>query len=183
MRRRSTSSFVSPGPRVPMPPPRRERSAPTPMRFDCRYRRLREFHLQLALAAARVPREDVENQHRPVDDRQRNDALQILALARPQVVEHQYERRAVLVRKQRDLGGLAAPDERRRDRRARAFARRVQRRSRRKHAPALRIPRVPDRSGLLGSFVSTAITIARSAGASVLSARRVPRCSSVQDVP
>ena len=38
MRRRSTSSFVSPGPRVPMPPPKRERSAPTPIRLDCRYR-------------------------------------------------------------------------------------------------------------------------------------------------
>ena len=36
MRRRSTSSFVSPGPRVPMPPPRRESSAPTPIRFDWR---------------------------------------------------------------------------------------------------------------------------------------------------
>ncbi len=45
---------------------------------------LRELDLQLSFAAARVLREDVEDQHRAVDDRQRNDLLEIVALARPQ---------------------------------------------------------------------------------------------------
>ena len=37
MRRRSVSSFVSPGPRVPMPPPRRESAAFAPTRRGIRY--------------------------------------------------------------------------------------------------------------------------------------------------
>ena len=37
MRRRSVSSLVSPGPRVPMPPPRRDSAAPAPTRRGSRY--------------------------------------------------------------------------------------------------------------------------------------------------
>jgi len=37
MRRRSISSFFSPGPLVPMPPPRRDRDFPSPASLDARY--------------------------------------------------------------------------------------------------------------------------------------------------
>ena len=49
---------------------------------------LRELDLQLSFARARVLREDVEDQHRAVDDRQRHDLLEVGALARAQIVEH-----------------------------------------------------------------------------------------------
>ena len=51
---------------------------------------LGQFDLEFALAAARVPGEDVEDQHRAIDDRKRHDALEILALPRPQIVEDQH---------------------------------------------------------------------------------------------
>ena len=75
---------------------------------------LREFHLQLAFAAARVLREDVENEHRAVDDRHRNDLLEIAALAGTQIVEDEQQIGLALSRARRDLGGLAAADQKRR---------------------------------------------------------------------
>ncbi len=68
MRRRSVSSFVSPGPRVPMPPPRRDSAAPEPTSRGSRYLQLRQLHLQLAFARPRAPREDVEDELRAVED-------------------------------------------------------------------------------------------------------------------
>ena len=61
-----------------------------------------------------MPREDVEDQHRAVDDRQRHDLLEILALARTQVVEHQQQLGVALLREFGDLARLAAADQRRR---------------------------------------------------------------------
>lgn len=73
---------------------------------------LREFDLQFAFAAARVLREHVQDQHRAVDDWQRNDLLQILALARTKVVEHQDEICVHILGEVGDLARFAAADQR-----------------------------------------------------------------------
>src|SRR6185312_4933042 len=75
---------------------------------------LRQFDLQLPFATARVTREDVENEHRPIDDRQGNDALEILALARSQIVEHQQQARVEFASAFGDFARLSAADQRRR---------------------------------------------------------------------
>ena len=75
---------------------------------------LRELDLKLSLSAARVSREDVENQHRAVDDRQRHDPLEILALTRAQIVEHQEQTGMKFGCAVGDLVRLAASHERRR---------------------------------------------------------------------
>ena len=74
---------------------------------------LREFDLKLTFAAARVPGEDIEDQHRAVDDRQRNDLLEVLALARPQVVEHEQQLGVEFLGQVGDLVRLPAADQRR----------------------------------------------------------------------
>ncbi|GAC1527171.1 MAG: hypothetical protein NVS2B8_13370 [Vulcanimicrobiaceae bacterium] len=56
-------------------------------------------------------RENVEDDHRPVDDRQRNCSLEIRALTRTQVVKNEDLRRAERLRDLGDLAGLAAADE------------------------------------------------------------------------
>jgi hypothetical protein len=55
-----------------------------------------------------VTREHVENEHRSIDDRQRHDALEILALTRAQVVEHEQQTRVELARALGDLARFAA---------------------------------------------------------------------------
>ena len=67
-RRRLISSFVSPGPRPPMPPVRRDIIVFFSMQPRQRVAQLRQLDLQLAVAARRVLREDVEDQHRAIDD-------------------------------------------------------------------------------------------------------------------
>ena len=74
---------------------------------------LRELDLQLAFARARVLREDVEDEHRAVDDRQRDDLLEVRALARPQIVEHEQHVGFELFGALGDLARLAAADQRR----------------------------------------------------------------------
>ncbi len=69
---------------------------------------LSELDLKLSFSASRVAREDVENQHRAVDDRQRNDPLEILALPWAQIVEHQEQTGMKFARALGDLVGLAA---------------------------------------------------------------------------
>jgi hypothetical protein len=71
---------------------------------------LREFDLQLPLAAACALREDVEDDHRAIDDRKGDDPLQARSLARPQVVEHEDLRRPEVLRERRDLARFAAAD-------------------------------------------------------------------------
>ena len=68
IRRRSVSSFVSPGPRVPMPPPRRDSAVPGADQPRQQVLQLRELDLQLAFARPRAAREDVEDELRAVDD-------------------------------------------------------------------------------------------------------------------
>ena len=69
--------------------------------------------MELSFAAAGVPCEDVQNQHRAIDDRQRNDLLEILSLPRAQIVEDQEQLRAFVFCPLRDLARLSASDERR----------------------------------------------------------------------
>ena len=47
---------------------------------------LRQFHLQLAFTSARVPRKNIENQLRPIDDAGVDDALDIALLRRREIV-------------------------------------------------------------------------------------------------
>ena len=68
MRRRSVSSLVSPGPRVPMPPPSRDSAAPDPDEPWEQIPQLSELHLQPAFSTASTAREDVENQLCSIDD-------------------------------------------------------------------------------------------------------------------
>ena len=74
---------------------------------------LRQLDLQLTFAAACVARKDVENEHRPIDDRQRHDSLEVLPLTRTQVVEHQHHSGAQFLGALGDFARFAAADERR----------------------------------------------------------------------
>ncbi len=58
-------------------------------------------------------RENVEDEHRAVDDRERHDLFEIRALARSKIVEHEDRVGVERFGSLRDLGGFAAPDERR----------------------------------------------------------------------
>ena len=68
MRRRSVSSFVSPGPRVPMPPPSRDSECPLAGKARQHVFQLRQFHLQTPFGGARAAGEYIEDQLRAVDD-------------------------------------------------------------------------------------------------------------------
>ncbi len=68
MRRRSVSSLVSPGPRVPMPPPSRDISTPWPDKPRQQVIQLRQFHLQAAFASARARGENIQDELGAVDD-------------------------------------------------------------------------------------------------------------------
>ena len=74
---------------------------------------LRELDLELALTAARVAREHVEDQHGAVHDWNRNDLFQVLALARADVVEHQQHLRVERLGQFGDLARFARSDQRR----------------------------------------------------------------------
>ena len=67
-RRRPISSFVSPGPRPPMPPVRRESESSSCDEARQQVLELRQLDLQLAVARLRALREDVEDELRAVDD-------------------------------------------------------------------------------------------------------------------
>lgn len=69
--------------------------------------------MKLTFTTARVAREHVEDEHRAIDDRQRNDSLEVLTLARAQIVEHEQKTRIELAGAFGDLYGFAAADERR----------------------------------------------------------------------
>ena len=86
IRRRSVSSFVSPGPRVPMPPPSRDSAVARADEPRQQVLQLRQLHLQLAFARSRAPGEDVENQLRPIDDLAADRFLDLPQLRRRQLV-------------------------------------------------------------------------------------------------
>ena len=80
--RRSVSSWVSPGPRVPMPAAQlahRLALAGEPRQLILE---LRQLHLQLAFASPRMACKDVQDQLRPVDDAGRTAGLPGCASAR-----------------------------------------------------------------------------------------------------
>ena len=109
IRRRSVSSFVSPGPRVPMPPPSRDSASLDPASRGSRYSQLREFDLQLAFVRAGAPGEDVENQFGAIHHAPAAGLLEIARLARRQVVVDDDEVRAGFLAGPRELLGLALP--------------------------------------------------------------------------
>ena len=82
MRRRSTSSWVSPGPRVPIPAPCWLSSRPRPRRRGQAVAQLGELDLDHALLAAGVLGEDVEDQRDPVDDVALEQLLEVALLRR-----------------------------------------------------------------------------------------------------
>ena len=85
-RRRSTSSWVSPGPRVPMPPACwRQRPAPAPQPGQA-VAQQGQLHLGLALLAAGVLGEDVEDHRGAVDGGAAEDLLQVALLGGRQLV-------------------------------------------------------------------------------------------------
>ena len=86
IRRRSVSSLVSPGPRVPMPPPSRDSAAPGADQPRQQVLQLRQLDLQLAFARPRAPGEDVENQLRAIDDLAADRLLDLPQLRRRQLV-------------------------------------------------------------------------------------------------
>ena len=86
IRRRSVSSLVSPGPRVPMPPPRRDSAAPAPTSRGSRVLELRELDLELAFAGSRAPGEDVEDELRAIDDLAADLRFDLPQLRRRQLV-------------------------------------------------------------------------------------------------
>ena len=86
MRRRSVSSLVSPGPRVPMPPPSRDSAVAGADQPRQQVLQLRQLDLQLAFARARAPREDVEDELRAIDDLAADRLFDVPQLRRRQLV-------------------------------------------------------------------------------------------------
>ena len=85
-RRRSTSSCVSPGPRVPMPPACWLSDRPRPAQPGQPVAQERQLHLGLALGAAGVLGEDVEDHRGAVDGGAPEELLQVAVLGRRQLV-------------------------------------------------------------------------------------------------
>ena len=100
IRRRSVSSFVSPGPRVPIPPPSRESRIALAREPRQQVVELGQLHLQPALARAGAAREDVEDQLRPVERLAADRLLEVALLRRRElVVEHDHVRPVVARRR------------------------------------------------------------------------------------
>src|SRR6516165_3507667 len=114
IRRRSVSILVSPGPRVPMPPPPAARLPGQRLAPAAQPRQqvleLRQFHLRLALLAAGVLREDVQDEGGAVDDLHLHHALQPSQLAGGELVVADDRVGAGRHHQGRQLGGLARTD-------------------------------------------------------------------------
>jgi hypothetical protein len=72
---------------------------------------LRELHLQLTLAATGMFGKHIEDQHRAIHDRHRNNLLQILALTRPQIVEHEHQLDILVANDARDFTRFPRADQ------------------------------------------------------------------------
>ena len=105
MRRRSVSSFVSPGPRVPMPPPSRDSAALEPTSRGSRYFSCASSTCSLPFARARAAREDVEDELRAIDDLAIERLLEIAQLRRGQLVVEDDDVDAQLVARRRRAPG------------------------------------------------------------------------------
>ena len=161
MRRRSVSSFVSPGPCVPMPPPSRDSAAPDADEPRQQVFQLRELDLQLAFARPRAAREDVEDELRAIDD-----------LAADRFFDLPQLRRRQLVVEDDDVGvGLGA----RRGKRRRSCPSRGTSTDRASGAPAARAARPRRRPPRRGRPVRRASARRRAVARGRRSARRAPR--------
>src|ERR1700720_2606110 len=106
MRRRSVSSFFSPGPRTPMrPAPPPAPPEPPPPLLPPR----RDIDLQLSFAAARVSRKNIQNQLRAVDNAALGGGLNIPLLHRREIAIKDNQRRLVRGGFRANLVQLAAP--------------------------------------------------------------------------
>ena len=81
-----------------MPPPRRDRSLSPPARRGNSVIKLRQLHLQLPFAAARVPGENIENQLRTVEHAAFEAALKVALLHGTQIAVKNNKRHVVRVR-------------------------------------------------------------------------------------
>ena len=86
IRRRSDSSFVSPGPRVPIPPPSRDSALLDPTRRGSRYFSCASSTCHLPFPGPGARREDVEDQLRAIDDLAAQPLLELAKLAGCQFV-------------------------------------------------------------------------------------------------
>ena len=86
MIRRSVSSWLSPGPRVPIPPPVRLKVGPEAGQARQLVLELRELDLEAALVGLRMEREDVEDQAAPVDHLDLEELLERALLGGRQLV-------------------------------------------------------------------------------------------------
>ena len=111
MRRRSVSSLVSPGPRVPMPPPSRDSSTPAPRQPRQQVVELRQLHLEPALARARPAREDVEDQLGAVERLALDLLLQVALLGRRELLVEENQLDLLRGAAGLHLAHLAAADE------------------------------------------------------------------------
>ena len=109
---RSTSIFVSPGPRVPMPPPEPGHRLAPAAEPGQQVVELRQLDLGLALPRPGVQREDVEDQRRAVDHLHPEPLLQVAELPRRQLVVEDHRLRVRRVDEVVDLLDLALADER-----------------------------------------------------------------------
>ena len=84
--RRSTSNCVSPGPRVPMPPPNLERWVHCLREARQEIFQLSQLYLKLSLIAASALGEDVKNKLAAIDDSNLKRGFQIALLCRAQIL-------------------------------------------------------------------------------------------------
>ena len=110
MRRRSTSSWVSPGPRVPMPPPCLRERRPAAAQAGQAVAELRELDLHHALLARGVLGEDVEDQRDAVDDVAFEQLLQVALLGRGELVVEDHDVDVERLGELAQLLGLALAD-------------------------------------------------------------------------
>ena len=108
-RRRSDSSLVSPGPRVPIPPPRRLISIPFPRKREP-IAIHRQFDLRPSCPAGGVEGEYVEDERHPVDDVDLEDLLEVALLHRAEFAVDHDEIDVERFADPGQLGGLALAD-------------------------------------------------------------------------
>ena len=110
MIRRSVSSWLSPGPRVPIPPPGPRQVGPQPGQARQLVLELGELDLEPALVGLGVEREDVEDQPAAVDDLDLEQLLERALLGRRQLVVGDEHVEAGLALGRDELLGLALAD-------------------------------------------------------------------------
>ena len=110
MIRRSVSSWLSPGPRVPIPPPVRDRWVHSLRQARQLVLELGELDLEAALVGLGVQREDVEDQPAAVDDLDLEQLLERALLGGRQLVVGDQDVEAGLALGRGELLGLALAD-------------------------------------------------------------------------